>query len=662
MKDESGEIEDAETRERRELRGKSRVSDFVTAALTGRSVGGASAEYSDAVGCPGLMPLDLLDSPEPEERAVTPGPAAETVTSTRPTVPHAFARTDAAALGIAMPMVASGEAHFPALTTAPPAGPKAKDAAADSTAAAFSLTKRTPGRITGQFLIRLEDLALMPSMEQDLRMGISGAMADNLDDQVIGGSGASPNLDGLLKQATDVAASGAVETFATGVARFAALVDGKHANGWGDIRALIGTATFAKYAALFHGDSGEMSLYDYFEGQAGRATGVYPRARRCFEGAAGHCPTDGADAARGGPGVAWRGNDRRPFHAGREGPAGRDGGNPCGLAIHSARDRAGRRGPPQAELGGWSPMRPVELRNAGRTLYGTLVQEGRAASGGRAEVFAPGSVEWPSTGVGILLDHRQAPEVRAVPERQRDGRITVEARATGPIRQAVESGKRFMSVEFHALRERTTEGGVREIQRALVPDAALVSRPEYDVSDAEVRRRGGGRMSSRVRTNRRMDCKCPGGGCKTIRFRERAFVDIGPDSVVATTGSLDQIVGTAVLSPSTSGLVIATSLLETQAAADLAILLGAGVSIYARPLLDLEASETEEGEDRAAGGGTLVVRKAVFGAILYKVVSPAPAGLDPVTLSREGRSPRVETETRVAVWSPVQPTRRRIWL
>ena len=301
----------------------------------------------------------------------------------------------------------------------------------------------------------------------------------------------------------------------------------------------------------------------------------------------------------------------------------------------------------------------VELRNAGRTLFGTLVQEGRAASGGRAELFAPGSVEWPSTGVGILLDHRQAPEVRAVPERQRDGRITVEARATDKIRAAVESGKRFMSVEFNSLRERTTEGGVREIRRALVSDAALVRRPEYDVSRAEVRRRGGGRMSSRVRTNKRMDCKCPGGGCKTIRFRDKAFEDI-PDSVVATVGSLDKIVGIAVLSPSTSGLVISTSLLETQAAADLAILLGAGVAIYARPLLDLEASQTEEGEDRAAGGRTLVVTRAVVTGVLYKAVSPAPAGLEPVTLSREGRSGRVET--RVASWSALATPRRRLWL
>ena len=133
-----------------------------------------------------------------------------------------------------MPMItARGKPTYPALTTAPPAGPKAKDAAAASTAAAFTLTKRTPGRITGQFLIRLEDIALLPSMEEDLRAGITGSMADSLDDQVIGGSGASPNLSGLFNQADDVSAATSVETFASGVARFAALVDGRHANGWG---------------------------------------------------------------------------------------------------------------------------------------------------------------------------------------------------------------------------------------------------------------------------------------------------------------------------------------------------------------------------------------------------------------------------------------------
>ena len=262
-KAEPGEVVDAEVRERRELRGKSRVGDFVRAVMTGRAVRGASAEYCDAVGTPGLMPLELLET---ETRAVTPGPAAETVTSTQKTVPYAFARTDAAALGMSMPMVASGEAHYPALTTAPPAGPKAKDAAADSTAAAFTLTKRTPGRITGQFVVRLEDLALMPSMEQDLRMAIGASMADSLDEQVIRGDGTGVNLTGLFKVASDVAVAGAKETYATGVGRFAALVDGKHAHSMGDIRALIGTATFEAFSALFRNGSNG-NLFDYLAGK-----------------------------------------------------------------------------------------------------------------------------------------------------------------------------------------------------------------------------------------------------------------------------------------------------------------------------------------------------------------------------------------------------------
>ena len=272
---------DAEAGERRELRSKARVSDFLTAALTGRPVTGASGEYADAEGLSGRMPLELLNAPgaafidvarfpEVEKRAVTPGPDSGTVTTTRPTVPYAFARTDAAALGIAMPMVSPGEAHYPALTTEPPAGPKAEDAAAAQTASAFTLTKRDPKRITGQFLIRLEDLALMPSMEEDLRRGIASAMADSLDGQVIGGSGAGANLDGLFNQATDVAVDGTTETFGTAIERFAGVVDGKHANGFGDISALIGVATFKKYAAIFaNSNKGDISAYDHLKSKLG---------------------------------------------------------------------------------------------------------------------------------------------------------------------------------------------------------------------------------------------------------------------------------------------------------------------------------------------------------------------------------------------------------
>ena len=121
------------------------------------------------------------------------------------------------------------------------------------------------------------------------------------------------------------------------------------------------------------------------------------------------------------------------------------------------------------------------------SLRGTMLTEGRAASGGRAEVFVPGSVEWPSEGVAILTEHRGTVEVRGQVVRQRDGKLTLTARATDAIKQAVAAGRKWMSVEFRALEERTTKGGVREVLRAFVPAAALVSSPEYDTTRAEVR-------------------------------------------------------------------------------------------------------------------------------------------------------------------------------
>ena len=185
----------------------------------------------------------------------------------------------------------------------------------------------------------------------------------------------------------------------------------------------------------------------------------------------------------------------------------------------------------------------VEIREAadGPHLHGVLIQEGRAARR-RREVFAPGAVEWPSNGVGILTRHHGAPEARAIPERQPDGRITLRARATDAIRDAVESGRRFMSVEFHALRERRTEGGIREILRALVPDVALVPDPEYGQTAAEVRRRIGS-VSAGFPTGKALDCRCGPAECTT------ATIDISgleiPEGTPAFLGDFRQPLGAA---------------------------------------------------------------------------------------------------------------------
>ena len=133
----------------------------------------------------------------------------------------------------------------------------------------------------------------------------------------------------------------------------------------------------------------------------------------------------------------------------------------------------------------------VELRevNGVKHLHGVMLQEGRAAAGGRRELFAPGAVTWPAEGVAILTEHRGRPEVRTTPTREANGEIRIAAPATPAIVAAVQSGKRSMSVEFRALTETTTASGVREIERAVVNAAALTTRPEYGQTSAEIRRK-----------------------------------------------------------------------------------------------------------------------------------------------------------------------------
>lgn len=138
------------------------------------------------------------------------------------------------------------------------------------------------------------------------------------------------------------------------------------------------------------------------------------------------------------------------------------------------------------------PADAVECRASedGPTLRGVIVPEGRAATGGRAEVFAPGSVTWPPDGVAILDSHHGRELGRAVPVRDSTtGEIRIATKATPAMFQAVQSGRDKLSVEFFALRESRTRAGVREIARALVDRVALVTSGEYAQAIAEVRSR-----------------------------------------------------------------------------------------------------------------------------------------------------------------------------
>ena len=133
----------------------------------------------------------------------------------------------------------------------------------------------------------------------------------------------------------------------------------------------------------------------------------------------------------------------------------------------------------------------VEIRegDSGPILSGTILQEGRAAAGGRAELFAPHAVSWPADGVRILTEHRGPAATRAIPTRNDIGEIRISTPAPPAVVAAVSGGKRYLSVEFYPTDEQTTAGGVREIRRAFVDAASLTDRPEYAQARAEVRSR-----------------------------------------------------------------------------------------------------------------------------------------------------------------------------
>ena len=236
---------DAAQREKAELRGKAKVSDFFVARLRGQPVTGASLEYSQAEGCEGSIPPSLLREPEIRADAATPAP------TTHPTMPKpiqgfAYPVPVHEYLGVQVVSQTEGDAAYPVVTTALTGGMAAVGVAADSAAAALTVTKHAADRrLQTRLTLRREDLAAYPAIEQALKINLAQEQASTLSDQVLRGDDSSPNLDGLEHQVT-VTAEGTSTTFDLAVGKVAALCDGHYAPDLKAIR-LVVNATVAAW-------------------------------------------------------------------------------------------------------------------------------------------------------------------------------------------------------------------------------------------------------------------------------------------------------------------------------------------------------------------------------------------------------------------------------
>ena len=263
--------EKPEDREKREIRGKAKLAGFISAVLEDRRLDGAEAECSQAYSCGGRVPLEMFERRGVEERVLTPSPSTSDQVIARPIVPAIFQRSSAAWLGISMPAVANGDAGFITLGTSVTAGPKARSAAADETAAAFTVTTAQPRRITGRFRFTQEDSARLDGMEEALQMNLSSVLSDAVDNQAINGSGTGDGtLNGLLNRLSNPSnpATGQ-ETFARYVTAFGSHVDGTFAVDLGGVRALLGPHTYRHATSVFRANESAMTAEGWMTDRTG---------------------------------------------------------------------------------------------------------------------------------------------------------------------------------------------------------------------------------------------------------------------------------------------------------------------------------------------------------------------------------------------------------
>ena len=199
-----------EEREFRELTTKAELRMAFRAVMNGDPLTGAEKELQEHRGLTGHnIPWDLIGprtAPRTEDRADSVSAApADSHLQQHPILGRVFARSATATLGVAMPMVSTGQQNFPVVASTDSAVILAKDAAEGDAADASIVAKVIePTRLQRSYVFRREDQAVLGGLEEALRADLSMAVADLLDAQVLAGDGTTgAQFGGFLATATN---------------------------------------------------------------------------------------------------------------------------------------------------------------------------------------------------------------------------------------------------------------------------------------------------------------------------------------------------------------------------------------------------------------------------------------------------------------------------
>ena len=237
--------------EARSVFGQGYLQRALAAAIDGPALTGAELEYHAEHGI-GSSHISLRALQLPiEHRNVTPG-VANVQVAARETALPVFHGGDASFLGIAPDMVAAGRTSYPVLTTKPTvAGPHDDSTSVDDTTGAFTANILAPQRFQAEFFARQSDLLAFGDMGPALERALRAGLGEAYDAQVV---------KQISADVSDTTAAGA-DTFATIASRFIhGAVDGTYARQATDVRLLIGSLTYADWAALANATTQETGV------------------------------------------------------------------------------------------------------------------------------------------------------------------------------------------------------------------------------------------------------------------------------------------------------------------------------------------------------------------------------------------------------------------
>ena len=253
------EVRSTEDRQRSELMQSCNVGQLLDDLVGGRSgTGGAMQEYQTEHGlAANEISVRMLRDDEIETRAVTSAPG-QVGQNQQPVVSYVFPMAVAAFMGIDMPVVGVGDAVFPVLTSELAVRTPAENADADETTGQFSAQVLTPSRLQASFFYSREDKARFAGLDAELRENLSAGLSDGLDKVIMAGTNGL--LTGTILANHNVTAATDFDAFITdfGYGR----VDGRYAGSVGDLRAVMGSDSYAHAGNVYRATESDRPALD----------------------------------------------------------------------------------------------------------------------------------------------------------------------------------------------------------------------------------------------------------------------------------------------------------------------------------------------------------------------------------------------------------------